>query len=389
MCNNKDHENCDMLLSSDDVRTGFISGVNFKNKPVKYSAVNGLAIFEGCIVLGTVEEMEKKAAAILAGEEVEEDGDTTRGVFITGQQFRWTNGIVPYEIDPNLPNQKRITDAITHWQEKTSIRFVWRTSSNASQYPNYIYFKPENGCWSYIGMQGGRQEIGLAEGCSTGSTIHEIGHALGLWHEQSREDRDRNIRIHWENIEDREKHNFDQQITDGDDYGYYDYDSIMHYGTTAFSKNGQPTITTLVPGKTIGQRKTLSDGDIATIQFLYSSPTNKATLFPGQSLYPGQSISSKNQLYTLTMQTDGNVVLYNNQSQAIWATNTFGLVTPREFIMQTDGNLVLYDVDGSPKWASNTWNNPGAFLNVQDDSNLVIYRAGSQTETPDNALWAR
>ncbi|MBW4509572.1 MAG: hypothetical protein KME64_24105 [Scytonematopsis contorta HA4267-MV1] len=151
--------------------------------------------------------MEKKAAAILAGEEVEEDGDTTRGVFITGQKFRWTNGIVPYEIDPNLPNQKRITDAITHWQEKTSIRFVWRTSSNTSQYPNYIYFKPENGCWSYIGMQGGRQEIGLAEGCSTGSTIHEIGHALGLWHEQSREDRDRNIRIHWENIEDREKPN--------------------------------------------------------------------------------------------------------------------------------------------------------------------------------------
>src|SRR3984957_15908406 len=35
-----------------------------------------------------------------------------------------------------------------------------------------------------------------------------------------------------------------------------------------------------------------------------------------------------------------------------------------------------------------TYGNPGAFFNIQDDGNLVVYRAGSQTETPDNALWA-
>ncbi|UYG09111.1 hypothetical protein [Halomonas sp. M4R1S46] len=41
------------MLASDDVRTGFISGVTFRNKPVQYSVVDGLAVFEGCIVLGT------------------------------------------------------------------------------------------------------------------------------------------------------------------------------------------------------------------------------------------------------------------------------------------------------------------------------------------------
>lgn len=111
------------------------------------------------------------------------------------------------------------------------------------------------------------------------------------------------------------------------------------------------------------------------------------TLFPGQSLHPGQSLESNNKLNTLIMQTDGNVVLYGNRSNPLWATNTGGLITPREFIMQTDGNLVLYSTDGRPRWASLTWNNPGAFLNVQDDGNLVVYRAGSQTETADNALW--
>ena len=111
------------------------------------------------------------------------------------------------------------------------------------------------------------------------------------------------------------------------------------------------------------------------------------TLFPGQSLRPGQSLESNNGLHKLIMQTDGNVVLYDSHSNPLWYTNTYG-IPPREFIMQTDGNLVLYSADGRPRWASLTWNNPGAFLNVQDDGNLVVYRAGSQTETADNALWA-
>ena len=114
-----------------------------------------------------------------------------------------------------------------------------------------------------------------------------------------------------------------------------------------------------------------------------------ATLFPGQSLPPGQSLQSDNQLHTLIMQPDGNVVLYNSASRPLWWTNTGGgLIDPRDFIMQTDGDLVLYDTSGQAQWASKTGGNPGAFLDVQDDGNLVLYRAGSATETADNSLWA-
>ena len=58
--------------------------------------------------------------------------------------------------------------------------------------------------------------------------------------------------------------------------------------------------------------------------------------------------------------------------------------------MQNDGNLVLYDASGHAYWDSKTQGNPGAFLDVQYDGNLVVYRAGStsQTETANNALWA-
>ena len=71
---------------------------------------------------------------------------------------------------------------------------------------------------------------------------HEIGHTVGLWHEQSREDRDKFIEIIWENVQDGKqpdgtydptkdaRANFDQHITDGDQIGIYDYCSIMHYG---------------------------------------------------------------------------------------------------------------------------------------------------------------
>lgn len=263
-------EDCGGMLQSDDVRTGFISGATFRNKPVQYSVVDGLAVFEGCIVLGKADEMDEIAQTVqsaIAGDGA--GGDVAHGVGITGSQYRWPGGLMPYEIDPALPNKNRVTDAIAHWTQNTSMRFVARTGANAGSYPNYVRFRTATGCWSQVGMRGGRQDIGLANGCGTGSTIHEIGHAFGLWHEQSREDRDRFVKINWQNIDAGKEHNFNQHIADGDDIGAYDYRSIMHYPTWAFSKNGQPTIETIPPGTSIGQRSDLSAGDIAAIHSMY------------------------------------------------------------------------------------------------------------------------
>jgi astacin len=256
----------DGMLYSNDVRIGYISGVTFQNKQVKYSAVDGLAVFEGDIILGTVEAMEGQTAAIRSGTA----SDVERGTVIKGQQYRWPNALMPYIIDSAMTAQNRVTDAIAHWQANVGVSFVLRTSANASQYPNYVRFFSGSGCYSYVGMQGnGQQDISIGVGCGTGAAIHEIGHSWGLWHEQSRHDRDTYVRIHYEHIIPGQEHNFDQHITDGDDVGPYDYGSIMHYGAYAFTKDGQPTIEVLQAGATIGQQNGLSAGDIAAVRSMY------------------------------------------------------------------------------------------------------------------------
>src|SRR5262249_43473437 len=138
--------------------------------------------------------------------------------------FRWPNGLVIYRIDDRLPNPKRVLDAIQHWTDKTPIRFQERNEEE-----DFVTFRPGDGCSANVGQRGGEQFVTLGPSCSTGNVIHEIGHTVGLWHEQSRADRDRFIRIDFTNIEDDAVHNFDQHVQDGDDIGAYDYGSIMHY----------------------------------------------------------------------------------------------------------------------------------------------------------------
>ncbi|XP_044008445.1 hatching enzyme 1.2-like [Aphidius gifuensis] len=192
----------------------------------------------------------------------------------------WKNRTVSYVISPLYKTQDYITiyKAITYLNYMTCINFVpWDEVSK-----DFIIIWPmkyPSGCWSFIGRFGGAQLLSLqppderGPNClgDEGRAIHELMHALGIFHEQARADRDDFVDIHYENIMPDFLINFDKQSLENTTYSYeYDYQSIMHYGSFYFSKNpGKPTITPKIPGAILGQRKSMTKTDCLKVNELY------------------------------------------------------------------------------------------------------------------------
>lgn len=131
-------------------------------------------------------------------------------------------------------------------------------------------------CKSNLGRTGGAQELSLNwKLCmKRGIIIHELLHALGYIHMHNRPNRDKYVKIVWSNIKPSYFKEFER--VNPSQFNYYgtpyDYHSIMHYSSTAFTRNGGQTI---VPkddsyAHAIGHREQLSEGDIKRINNKYN-----------------------------------------------------------------------------------------------------------------------
>jgi len=187
------------------------------------------------------------------------------------KQWLWEGGIVPYEIaNPKAFAPKEldvVNKAIKDVQSKTCIKFVLRTTEE-----DYVSFvKGKVGCSSDVARLGGKQTIDLQTGCinKIGEVQHEILHVLGLYHEQSRQDRDKFVDIIWDNIADDKRNQYEKYVSMTGDLPY-DYESIMHYGFNFFAKDiKQPAILPKKKAK-IGNRDVMSAGDVQKLKHLYS-----------------------------------------------------------------------------------------------------------------------
>ncbi len=103
--------------------------------------------------------------------------------------------------------------------------------------------------------------------------MHELGHALGFYHEHQRPDRDVYVRVHFQNILPTARSRFEKRRDIASLGASYDYGSVMHYGLFSYSDNKEQTIEPLLSyDGVIGQRKRLSVIDRVQVNDVYSCP---------------------------------------------------------------------------------------------------------------------
>lgn len=225
---------------------------------------------EGDLVEGDIEFDPDQMAAYM--EQMEKAGNT----FAAINSNLWkTNGradTIRYYIDPYISGATNaIQLAIADYHRYTCIRFSKQTRKPSGP---HIYFTTGSGCSSPVGRRSTGNSIKLASGCwRKGTIIHEIGHSIGLFHEQSRPDRDEYVTIKFENVISRNIHNFNKMRSSSwnDLASGYDYDSVMHYGSRFFTNNGQNTIVTKDASdqSRIGNRSGFSKTDKVQINKMY------------------------------------------------------------------------------------------------------------------------
>ncbi|XP_049800867.1 zinc metalloproteinase nas-4-like [Schistocerca nitens] len=200
-------------------------------------------------------------------EDVLEDPDAA---YHDGSTRRWEGGVVPYVISAAFTVGERleVAAAFREFHELTCVRFVPRTG-----HTSYVHLRKGTGCSSLVGPAGGKQTVSLGPGClSKGIVQHELMHALGFWHEQSRADRDDYVTVLLHNVIPGYERQFKKHSWHiAQSLGLpYDTGSLMHYGRLAFSRDGRsPTIVPRDPRAAIGQRLGFSEVDVAKINLLY------------------------------------------------------------------------------------------------------------------------
>ena len=136
----------------------------------------------------------------------------------------WKDHIVYYAFSTSFQNSRKVLvrEGFDHWERVTCLRFL-----QADKYTeDYIEISDqERRCRAVVGRVGGKQLMTLHIDCDMVAILHEIGHALGLHHEQARPDRDRYVRM----ISNEGKLN--EYLTDSQG-SPYDYRSVMHYAET-------------------------------------------------------------------------------------------------------------------------------------------------------------
>ena len=162
-----------------------------------------------------------------------------------GTAVKWPSGTVPYRFDPTQVSNGAITaakmqqfrDAVAEWAASANVHFNEFTGAMP---PNFVTVQENaslgGGFSSSVGMAGGEQFVQFGpQAWNRGTVCHEVGHAIGYYHEQQRDDRDTYVVILTQNIIPGQEGNFAKLPGGSVAQGGYDFYSVMHYARNALS----------------------------------------------------------------------------------------------------------------------------------------------------------
>jgi hypothetical protein len=206
------------------------------------------------------------------------------------------NGVatVYYVIDANSDSSATpaIDQAIATFNADFPGIVQWvKWTSASSQGPNYVDIdlaksNTSGQCEATEGYQAvAAQAMGGSGTCTVGTILHEMGHVIGLWHEQARPDSASFVTIEYGNVIKGSWSYFEPPLDNVQTLASYDYASLMQYPPFAFSRNGGPVIESIPAGIPLGgegvpgpAKYDYSAGDKETIERLYGAAPTKVTV---------------------------------------------------------------------------------------------------------------
>jgi hypothetical protein len=348
-----------------ELRTGYWRGMKITYTWVPGEDGGGKAVYQGDILLDNVQDSPNAASNVSPKASPGGPHNDSLGVAYSSYLWPKADGIVsiPYTIQMGTGDATNLNNAITAFNNTFTGVLQLVQLNGQSDYINF-YFDPTSTsgvCEAYEGRVGGEQTVGGSGTCTMATILHELGHTVGVWHEQSRPDRNSYVDVNYGAVIKASRSNFDQFLDNDQDLTLYDYASVMQYPAFSFSRNGEPCIESIPAGIPLSNSVGYSAGDVDGILRLYGAIPTEVTV---TSNPPG-----------LQVVVDGGTPIITPQTYA-WAlssTHSLSVATSPQTLSAT-GVSYIYG----------NWNNLGAqtqTITVAPGNNTVAQPATSPAVT--------